>query len=157
MTFFFGSVVRLKTELNKMDNITHPAPYHSRTGHVLSMDNPIHKVWHEFNQYVRKHEMKINFSKTKVMIFNRSHMYDFIPQIYGENNEPIEIVEKTKLLGLVVRSDLRWHDNTEKMCAKAYNRLWAVRQLKRYGASIEDLVDVWVKQGRSLLEYAVQV
>ena len=29
--------------------------------------------------------------------------------------------------------------------------------MKKYGASMEDLVDVWVKQGRSLLEYAVPV
>ena len=91
------------------------------------------------------------------MIFNRSRLHDFLPQLFGENNEQIEIVEKTRLLGLVVRSDLKWIDNTENMCSKAYSRLWSLRQLKSYGASTQDLVDVWVKQGRSLLEYAVPV
>ena len=57
------------------------------------------------------------------MIFNQSHTLDFLPQICGENGKPIEIVEKTHLLGLVVRSDLRWHDDKKKMCAKAYSRL----------------------------------
>ena len=32
--------------------------------------------------------------------------------------------------------------------------MWALRNLKRLGASPDDLVDVWLKQGRSLLEYA---
>ena len=99
---FFGSLVRLKDELEKVDKVTHPAPLHLRTGHILNLSNPIHQVWQDFNEYVRKFDMKINYSKTKVMIFNRSNLYDFIPQIYGENDEPIEIVESTELLGLVI-------------------------------------------------------
>ena len=91
------------------------------------------------------------------MIFNRSSLNDFLPLIYGENEEPIEIVEKTQLLGLVIRSDLKWFDNTEMICSKARGHLWSVKQLKCYDASVKDLVDVWVKQGRSLLEYAVPV
>ena len=153
---FLGSVVNLKSELEKTNSIQ-PAPLHLRTGHILNHSNPIYKAWEDLNDYVEKFQMKMNFVKTKIMIFNRSLLYDFLPQIYGEHGEPIEIVETTQLLGLVIRSDLRWHDNTEKICAKTYCRLWAIRQLKRYGASREDLVDVWVKQGRSLLEYAVPV
>ena len=40
-------------------------------------------------------------------------------------------------------------------CAKTYARLWMLRNLKRYGARLEDLVDVYEKQCRSILEMAV--
>ena len=60
-----------------------------------------------------------------------------------------------KLLGLVVRSDLKWSSNTEEMVAKAYKRLWSLRRLTGMGATVDDLKDVYVKQVRSVLELAV--
>ena len=38
---------------------------------------------------------------------------------------------------------------------KAYKRLWILRRLKTLGASREDLLDVFVKQVRSVMELAV--
>ena len=43
------------------------------------------------------------------------------------------------------------------MCGKAYGRLWIVRNLKRLGAVRSELVDVYTKQCRSILELAVPV
>ena len=41
--------------------------------------------------------------------------------------------------------------------SKAYSRLWMLRNLKKHGASRTDLVDVYTKQCRSILELAVPV
>jgi hypothetical protein len=63
----------------------------------------------------------------------------------------LEVVEEVKLLGLVVRSDLSWRSK------KAYQRLWMLRNLKKFGASTAELLDVYNKQCRSVLELAVPV
>ena len=44
---------------------------------------------------------------------------------------------------------------TKFITAKGYARLWMLRNLKRFGASTMDLVDVYEKQCRSVLELAV--
>ena len=71
------------------------------------------------------------------------------------NQNYLEVVESYKLLGLIVRSDMRWIDNTSRMCQKGYKRLWMIRRLKGLGASVEELKDVYIKQVRSVLELAV--
>ena len=43
------------------------------------------------------------------------------------------------------------------MTQNAYKRLWMVKRLKSNGASLDDLVDVYVKQTRSILEFGAPV
>ena len=50
---------------------------------------------------------------------------------------------------------MKWYSNTENMVSKANKKLWMLRRLKYLGAEVEDLVDVYVKQIRSILELAV--
>ena len=45
--------------------------------------------------------------------------------------------------------------NTEDMIVKAYTILWSMRRLRGMSASMEDLKDIYVKQVRSVLEFAV--
>ena len=69
----------------------------------------------------------------------------------------MELVDEIKLLGIVITSDLKWHKNTSYLCDKAYGRLWMLRNLRRLGALKSELVDVYIKQCRSILELAVPV
>ena len=69
----------------------------------------------------------------------------------------IETTETLKLLGLHLRSDLKWIDNTSAMTKKGYSRLWIIKRLKSLGASQDDLKDVYNKQVRSVLEFGVPV
>ena len=62
-----------------------------------------------------------------------------------------------KILGITVSNDLKWKANTTEMTKKAYNRLWMVKRLKSHGASLGDLVNVYTKQIRSILEFGVPV
>lgn len=57
--------------------------------------------------------MVINESKTKVMLFNSAKKIDILPKIELTEGTPIEVVDEAKLLGLIIRSDLKWHSNTE--------------------------------------------
>ena len=52
---------------------------------------------------------------------------------------------------------MRWYDNTEYICKKGYERLWMQRRLKGLGASEVEMMDVYMKQVRSVLELAVPV
>ena len=67
------------------------------------------------------------------------------------------MVEKTKLLGIMVSSDLSWEDNTNYIVERCNKRIWILRRLKKLGARINDLVDVYCKQIRSIAEYGVPI
>ena len=114
--------------------------------------NQIHKV----QNYAQENEMKLNFSKTKFMLFNPTKIYDFIPELVLEGYE-LETVEQMRLLGLTVRNDLSWRSNTDEMTTKGYSRLWIIKRLKKLGASQDDLKDIYCKQVRSILEFGVPV
>jgi hypothetical protein len=53
-----------------------------------------------------------------------------------------------------IRSDLKWYDNTDHVCKRGYAKLWLLRQLRSLGADREELLDVYQKQVRSILEMA---
>ena len=155
-----GQAINLKKNLivNPDQNLVRPLSFHDRTGHILPGNGYVlQEAWRDLNHFVNDRKMKINYAKTKVMLFNSSKNYDFTPQFEGKDGTMLDVVEKMKLLGVVIRSDLRWCDNTKYICEKAYKRLWIIRNLKRLGASSQDLTDVWTKQGRSVLELAVPV
>ena len=69
----------------------------------------------------------------------------------------MEVVEKIKLLGVKIRSNLKWSDNTDFLFQKAMNKMWILRNLKKVGASKNDLLDIYFKHCRSIVEYAVPV
>ena len=90
------------------------------------------------------------------MIFNPCTSIDVLPELSLENHE-LEVVDEIRLLGIIIRSDLKWIANTENMVKKANKRLWIIRRLKYLGADQCDLVDIFTKQIRSVLELAVPV
>ena len=97
--------------------------------------------------------MKLNANKTKFMVFNPGTSKDFMPA-FEVDGKKIEVVEETRLLGVLLRSDLSWSSNAEDIVKRAYKKLWYLRRLKRLGVEISDLIDVYIKQIRSILEYA---
>ena len=91
------------------------------------------------------------------MIFNSSTKYDARPRLAIGDTDYLEVVESYKLLGVIVRSDLKWSENTDHICKKGYSRLWLLRRLKGLGANVSEMIDVYNKQIRSVLEMAVPV
>ena len=111
--------------------------------------------------YSKANQMRINQDKCKVILFNSSRKYDCTPKLtlsdMGSPDSYLEVVDSVKILGLIIRSDMRWYDNTNYMCQKGYKRLWMLRRLKGLGASLEESKDVYIKQVRSVMELAVSV
>jgi hypothetical protein len=112
---------------------------------------------YKLKTYTEDNEMRINKKKTKAMLFNTAVKYDFMPEIKLEDGEFVEVVENFKLLGVILTSDLKWHMNTKHITTKGFQRLWMLRRLKQLGASQSELMDVYVKQVRSILEFAAVV
>ena len=73
-----------------------------------------------------------------------------------DGNE-IALVEEMKILGVVITSDLKFSTNTEYIVERAFKRVWMLRRLKNLGANDSQLIDVFIKQVRSVLELAVPV
>ena len=90
-----------------------------------------------------------------MILFNTSRKYDFMPSCYFNQGDELEIVEELKLLGVTIMSDLNWSTHCDQMCRTAYSRMWMLRRLKPLGASSEELIDVYEKQIRCILEFAV--
>ena len=103
------------------DERPQPDMYHARTGHVLPLRNSkVQNQLYKTLDYTRRNEMKINYKKTKVMIFNPCTSIDVLPELSIENNE-LEVVDEIRLLGIIIRSDLKWIANTENMVKKGNN------------------------------------
>ena len=62
---------------------------------------------------------------------------------------------KTEWVGVVLQSDMKWTSNTEQIVKRASNKLWIIRGLKGLVAQTAELVDIFIKQCRSILELAV--
>ena len=149
----FAESIDLKEKLvQASEDRPQPDNFLSRTGHALPFhQSQVYQQLLETEKYAKDNEMQINYKKTKLIMFNPAKSLDFMPEFTLGGNE-MELVEEMKLLGLIFRSDLKWSSNTESMVLKGFKRLWMLRRLKQYGAKDEELLDVYVKQIRSVLE-----
>ena len=106
--------------------------------------------------WTRNNKMKLNVDKTNLMVFNFTEDYQFSSRLYLEG-KLLETVSETKLLGTIITSDLKWHENTDMLTRKAYQRMQMIRNLKSFGVKREDLVTIYVLYIRSILELNCQV
>ena len=105
----------------------------------------------EINQWTLNQKMKINSKKTKSMIFNFTEKYQFSTRLLLEN-EIIENLTSTRLLGTIISDDLSWDQNTKSIVTKANARMELVRKVASFGASEDDIKNVYFLFVRSLLE-----
>ena len=56
------------------------------------------------------------------MVFNPGKSRDFLPR-FSFNNKELEVVEETKLLGMIMRNDLSWGSNTKYLVKRAHKKL----------------------------------
>ena len=150
--------LNLKKSLIK-DPINRPRPltHDERTQQVLELgNNEFQNSLDDLFSFVSSKNMKIKEKKTELMKFNFSTSNDFPPEFkiagFAEN---IEVKKETKLLGVVLTTDLKWERNTEFICSKAYKRIWILRRLKQLDIEPLYLLEVYLKEIRSILELAV--
>ena len=134
--------VELKKQLID-DPATRPFPlnYHERKQQILPPGGILQKHLDNVEQFTATNQMKINSSKSKVMIFNKSRKYDFPPEMIFQDGDILECLEKTKLLGVLISSSLKWDANTKAICEKAMAKMWLLRRLRIFKLEPELLFD----------------
>ena len=133
-----------------------PVDYHGRTEHLLPrMENTLQDEIDQIVNLSSQRSMQLSHQKTKTMIFNPFRKYDVFPEISIKQGELTEVVEEQKILGNIVRSDLKTISNTEYICKRAYRRMWVLRRLKSLGCPIPELLDVLRQQVISICEGSV--
>ena len=85
------------------------------------------------------------------MIFNFTDNYQFTSKLLL-NEESLEVVQKTKLLGVHITDDLKWSENTNELVKKSYARMELLRKVSSFGASIYELKNIYILYIRSILE-----
>ena len=95
--------------------------------------------------------MKINDTKTKSMICNNRTKWDVLPVLNIGTGNNIEVVEKLKVVGFILQSDMKIYSNTKFIVSEAYARMWILRCLKILGANDKELIDILWKQILSVL------
>ena len=72
------------------------------------------------------------------------------------NGNAFEIVKSNKLLGVIVRNDLKWNDHVDNITAKASRGIYLLKRLKHSGIDRKSLIQFYCACIRSVLEYACQ-
>ena len=130
-----------------------PVPYRGRTGHLLPRAANI--LQDEIDSVVKlskQRKMLLNPIKTKAMLLNPQRIYDFSPRLKAGDGQEIEVVEEHKILGNIIRSDMKTISNTEYICKRAYKKIWLLRRLNSMGCPVPELLDVLQQQVISICE-----
>ena len=115
------------------------------------------KEWLDnINEWTVNQKMMINEKKTKTIIFNFTHNYQFTTKL-SINNKDVEVIDSTRLLGTIIQKDLKWDLNTAEIVRKANARMEILRRVSSFGAPVKDLRDIYVLFVRSLLEQSATV
>ena len=72
-------------------------------------------------------------------------------------DQQIEIVDEIKILGTTINSTLCWNTNTKKIVQKVNKRMLLLKKIQSFGASAEEMVDMWKTYCRSILEQSAVV
>ena len=90
------------------------------------------------------------------MIFNFTDKFKFSTRLVLENDN-IEVIKNTKLLGTEITDDLKWDLNTSSIVKKANMRMELLRRVANFGAPTKDLIEIYILFIRSILEQSATV
>ena len=142
------------TSYNIKQHIPTDIPVHNQ---YIPPQNLMSQKWlNDINTWTKNQKMLINENKTKNMIFNFTKNYQFSTRLQL-NDQIIETLEKTKLLGTVITDDLKWEENTKHLIKRANARMELLRRVSAFSPSDEDMKTIYILFIRSLLEQSATV
>ena len=125
--------------------------------HFLSKENFQTQTYlNKIKEWTDSHQMKLNSEKTKYMITNFCSSAQF--QVRLQINENVlEQVHETKLLGVILTEDHKWNSNTENLVKRAYKRMMILRNLTNFNVPDDDLINIYKLYIRSIVEQSCVV
>ena len=102
--------------------------------------------------------MKLNAKKTFLFVVNFTKNHQFKPylKVPGETDY-LETVQKTKLLGYWLTTDMKPHTHITYLLSIVNGRMWAITKLKLAGVCDVDLKHFYIMKIRSVLEWSAVV
>ena len=97
----------------------------------------------QIQEWTDDNKMKLNSKKSKVMVFKFTNDYQFATRLDMENNH-LETVTQTKLLGTIIQTDLKLHSNAEMLVKKGYQRMLILNKLYEFKVPDEDMLNIYV-------------
>ena len=85
------------------------------------------------------------------MIFNFTRNHQFTTRL-SINDQNIEVIDETKLLGTTFTTDLKWDVNTANLVRKANASMQLLRKIAEFAPPISDLKQIYILFVRSILE-----
>ena len=100
--------------------------------------------------------MMLNEKKTQNLVFNFTKEHQFTAEILLKN-EKLETVDKTKLLGVIITNDLKWHENTKHIVKNANMKMRMLHKFSKFTKNKSHLMHIFKSQVRGSLEYCSTV
>ena len=110
----------------------------------------------KIEKWTEEKKMKVNEKKTKNLVFNFSKNYQFSTDVKLKG-EPIETLDKIKLLGTTITSDLKWNENTSIIVKDSNKRMQFLHRAAKFTNNMWDLKKIYMLQVRSKLEQSAVV
>ena len=102
-------------------------------------------------EWADKMSMKVNPRKSCYMIFNPCTSVPFQTRL-TINDTPLEQVHDSRLLGLLLNDQISWHNNTNSLVQRAYQRMSILQNLAEYDIPKDDLIHIYKLYIRSVTE-----
>ena len=139
---------------NFKNQIASDIPIHGQ--YINNEDLKSQYYLNEINKWTVNQKMKISEKKTKSMIINYTNNYQFSTRL-SLNNMNIEVVDKMKILGTIITDKLTWNENCNELISKINKRMLLLKKILSFGATIEEMVHLWIIYCRSALEKCAAV
>ena len=98
-----------------------------------------------------ENDLELNVSKTKEMVWKKK-----MPLVsLTISGEVVEEVKSFKFLGTTISSDLKWDGNISSVIKKAHQRLFFLRQLKKFKISHSILTQFYRAATESILTFSI--
>ena len=150
--------INLRLSLMPSTPIVGPPNWHEQPGlHLPAEQSCLQHQLADLLAFADRNKMKINLKKTKILPFNVSKKFDFLPQLHFPGSEPLEVIYETRLLGVILSSNLSWTPHVNDIAKRATAKLWILVRFKSLGGSREQLLKVFQTRIRSTLEFAAPV
>ena len=105
-------------------------------------------------QWCDENNLLLNASKTKEIVVDFRKKSTHVPPLLI-NGEPIEKVETFKFLGTLISEDLKWDENISSIIKKAHQRLYFLRQLRKFGMKKDILLRFYRSVIESILTFSI--
>ena len=133
-----------------------PSDMSNEDKYLINTNFNTQQYLNQISKWTDEQQMKLNCLKTKYMIINFCRSSQFQTRLYLNDNL-LQQVKVTPLLGVLISDDLRWNANTDAIVAKANKRMTIIRNLINFNVADKDLIHIYVIFIRSVLEQSCVV